>query len=175
VACARFDQDPRRLDAPWWQAMLRDTIVPVTLGAGNDVEISGAPASVTLNIRLLPTTDVGEFQDWFRGVVGPGVVVSFYPELKPAPSPSAPENALVEAYRAAVRRHLGEHVPVFTTQGIGTTDSAALRGKGVAAYGVRPLVDPMSENAHGNNESIPVAGFRAGVRMYVEAVLDLAT
>ena len=28
---------------------------------------------------------------------------------------------------------------------------------------------------HGDNESIPVEGFRVGLRMFVEMVLDLAT
>jgi acetylornithine deacetylase/succinyl-diaminopimelate desuccinylase-like protein len=64
---------------------------------------------------------------------------------------------------------------VLLTQGIGTTDSFYLRGKGVQAYGIHPLVDPGEENMHGPDESIPVEAFKQGMRMIMETVLELVT
>jgi acetylornithine deacetylase/succinyl-diaminopimelate desuccinylase-like protein len=174
---AYFDQDLRQSSAPAIRAMFHDAIVPTLLKGGTDLVVLPAEASVTLICRLLPTTDIGEFKTWLEAVVGlPDIRVTYpFGTPPPSPAPSPFENALVTTYTNAVHRHFGEHVPVILTQGTGTTDSFHLRAKGVAAYGVRPLVDSVAENMHGDNESIPVEGFRVGLRMFVEMVLDLAT
>ena len=174
---ACFGTDPRESPAPDLRAIFHDSIAPTMLAGGTEVIILPGEASVWLNCRLLPTTDTNEFIAWLQAVVDlPNVQVSFPHGLPAASSaPSATENDLVAAYTDGVRRHFGAHLPVILTQGIATTDSSHLRAKGVAAYGVRPLLDAQPENMHGNNESIPVDGFRAGLRMFVEVVMDLAT
>jgi acetylornithine deacetylase/succinyl-diaminopimelate desuccinylase-like protein len=174
---AYFGEDLRESISPDVRAIFHDVIVPTMLKAGTELIVLPGEATAALTCRLLPTTDTGEFQTWLETVVGlPDVHVTYpYPMPPPSPAPSSAENNLVTAYKSAVRRHFGEHVPVILTQGIGTTDSFHLRERGVAAYGVRPLVDAKQEGIHGNNESIPVDGFKAGLRMFVEVVLDLAT
>ena len=155
---AYFGQDLRQSSAPAIRAMFHDAIVPTLLSGGTDLIVLPGKASATLICRLLPTTDTGEFKTWLETVVGlPNVEVT-YPRGTPPPSPAPSpfENALVTTYTNMVHRHFGERVPVILTQGTGTTDSFHMRAKGVAAYGVRPLVDTMAENMHGDNESIPV-------------------
>jgi acetylornithine deacetylase/succinyl-diaminopimelate desuccinylase-like protein len=174
---AYFGTDPRESTDPGVRAIFHDVVVPTLLTAGTDMIVLPGEATASITCRLLPTTDAGEFQSWLETVVGlPRVRVAYpYGTPPPSPAPSSVANDLVTAYAASARRHYGAHVPVIPTQGIGTTDSFHLRERGVAAYGVRPLVDDKPEGIHGADESIPVAAFKQGLRFLVETVLDLAT
>jgi acetylornithine deacetylase/succinyl-diaminopimelate desuccinylase-like protein len=157
------------------QAMFTDAVVPTLIHGGTEIVVLPESASVTVVCRLLPTTKVGEFQQWLEAVVGgPGVEVTYSTVPPPGTPASSPNTALVAAYAKVAHRMYGD-LPVLLTQGIGTTDSFYLRQKGVAAYGIHPLLDKIDENMHGPDESIPVDSFRQGVRMIMETVLELVT
>ena len=160
---------------PRIRAMFHDAVVPTMIQGGTEVVVLPESASATVTCRLLPTTNVGEFQQWLEAVVAaPGVHVT-YSNVPPAAAPaSRSDTALVQAYTNVARRKFGD-LPVLLTQGVGTTDSFYLRQKGVQAYGIHPLVDPGEENMHGPDESIPVEAFKQGMRMIMETVLELVT
>jgi acetylornithine deacetylase/succinyl-diaminopimelate desuccinylase-like protein len=161
--------------SPRIQAMFRDAIVPTLIHGGTEIVVLPESASVTVVCRLLPTTKVGEFQQWLESVVAaPGVAVTYEKVPETAAPASSPNTALVAAYAKVARRRFGD-LPVLLTQGIGTTDSLYLRLKGVEAYGIHPLLDKVDENMHGPDESIPVNSFRQGLRMIMETVLELVT
>jgi acetylornithine deacetylase/succinyl-diaminopimelate desuccinylase-like protein len=162
--------------SPRVQAGFRDVIVPTLIHGGTEIVVLPESASCSVVCRLLPTTKVGEFQQWLESVVrAPGVEVTYTTLPKTAAPASSPSTALVTAYAKVARSMYGEHMPVLLTQGIGTTDSQYLRLKGVAAYGIHPLLDKDEENMHGPDESIPVDSFRQGVRLIMETVLELVT
>jgi acetylornithine deacetylase/succinyl-diaminopimelate desuccinylase-like protein len=173
----RFGRDLKQSPASWVQAMLRDVVVPTVVKAGDDIGVTAAGAEALVICRLLPTTDVAAFRAWLEDVLGaPGIALEFpYGVPGDAPAPADFASPAIEAYRASVERHFGAGIPLLPMQGIATTDNAPLRGLGITAYGVRPMFDPHAQNMHGNDESISVDGFRTGVRMFVEAVLDLAS
>jgi acetylornithine deacetylase/succinyl-diaminopimelate desuccinylase-like protein len=160
---------------PRIRAMFHDAVVPTMIQGGTEVVVLPESASATVTCRLLPTTNVGEFQQWLEAVVAaPGVHVT-YSNVPPAAAPaSRSDTAMVQAYTNVARRKFGD-LPVLLTQGVGTTDSFYLRQKGVQAYGIHPLVDPGEENMHGPDESIPVEAFKQGMRMIMETVLELVT
>ena len=160
---------------PRIRAMFHDAVVPTMIQGGTEVVVLPESASATVTCRLLPTTNVGEFQQWLEAVVAaPGVHVT-YSNVPPAAAPaSRSDTALVQAYTNVARRKFGD-LPVLLTQGVGTTDSFYLRQKGVQAYGIHPLVDPGEENMHGPDKSIPVEAFKQGMRMIMETVLELVT
>lgn len=157
------------------QAMFTDAVVPTLIRGGTEIVVLPESASCSVVCRLLPTTKVGEFQQWLEAVVGgPGVEVTYTTVPAPGTPASSPNTALVAAYTNVAHRTFGQ-LPVLLTQGIGSTDSFYLRQKGVQAYGIHPLLDRGEENMHGPDESIPVDAFRQGVRMIMETVLELAT
>jgi acetylornithine deacetylase/succinyl-diaminopimelate desuccinylase-like protein len=160
---------------PRIQAMFRDAVVPTLIKGGTEIVVLPESASVSVVCRLLPTTKVGEFQQWLEAVVAaPGVTVTYSTVPATAAPASSPNTALVAAYAKVARSKFGD-IPVLLTQGVGTTDSFYLRQKGVQAYGIHPLVDPGEENIHGPDESIPVEAFKQGMRMIMETVLELVT
>jgi acetylornithine deacetylase/succinyl-diaminopimelate desuccinylase-like protein len=160
---------------PRFQAMFRDAVVPTLIRGGTEIVVLPESATASVVCRLLPTTKVGEFQQWLESVVaGPGVQVTYSTVPATAAPASSPSTALVAAYTKVVRNKFGD-IPVMLTQGVGTTDSFYLRQNGVQAYGIHPLVDPGQENIHGPDESIPVEAFRQGMRMIMETVLELVT
>ncbi len=161
--------------SPRVQASFRDVIVPTLIHGGTEIVVLPESASCALVCRLLPTTKVGEFQQWLEAVVrAPGVEVTYTTVPKAAAPASLPNTALFDAYARVAHRMYGD-LPVLLTQGTGTTDSQYLRLKGVQAYGIHPLLDKAEENMHGPDESIPVEAFRQGVRMIMETVLELVT
>ena len=160
---------------PRIRAMFHDAVVPTMIGGGTEEVVLPESATATVTCRLLPTTNVGEFQQWLEAVVAaPGVHVTYTNPVPPAAPASRPDTALVQAYTNVMRRTFGD-IPVLLTQGVGTTDSFYLRQEGVQAYGIHPLVDPGEENMHGPDESIPVEAFKQGMRMIMETVLELVT
>jgi acetylornithine deacetylase/succinyl-diaminopimelate desuccinylase-like protein len=160
---------------PRIRAMFHDAVVPTKISGGTEIVVLPESATVSVVCRLLPTTRVGEFQQWLESVVGgPGMRVTYTSVPDTAAPSSSPGTALVAAYTKVVRDKFGD-IPVLLTQGVGTTDSFYLRQKDVEAYGIHPLVDPGEENMHGPDESIPVEAFRQGMRMIMETVLELVT
>ena len=122
--------------APRIRAMFHDAVVPTMIEGGTEVVVLPESANATVTCRLLPTTNVSEFQQWLEAVVAaPGVHVTYSNVPPAAAPPSRHDTALVQAYTNVVRRKFGD-IPVLLTQGIGTTDSFYLRGKGVQAYGI---------------------------------------
>lgn len=160
---------------PKIRAMFHDAVVPTLIRGGTEIVVLPESASVSIVCRLLPTTDVGEFQQWLETLVkAPGVHVTYSTVPAPAAPPAPRNGALVEAYARIAKSTFGD-LPVLLTQGVGTTDSYYLRQKGIHSYGIHPMVDPQSENMHGPDESIPVDAFKQGMRMIMETVLDVVS
>jgi acetylornithine deacetylase/succinyl-diaminopimelate desuccinylase-like protein len=161
---------------PAWNAMLRNTVSPTILQAGLRVNVIPSEARATLNIRLLPGKDIGEFLRELEKVIGDPQVKLQAQAISQPGAPSSPfDSPLFSAIeRASARVFPGAVItPYMSPWG---TDSIELRLKGVVAYGLLPfpLTDEQIAGYHADNERIPLASFREGCRYLFEIVREFA-
>lgn len=150
---------------PMHAALVRDTIAPTMLSAGDKVNVIPATASAEIDCRLLPGDNPKSFLDAVRKVIDDrsikiDVLLNF-------PSVSSPNRSiLMNAIRDLAHR---EKSPVVTTMALGFTDSHYFRSKGIVAYGFVPLeITPAEERTiHGANERISVKNLGGGIRRMV--------
>ncbi|MFN7932871.1 MAG: M20/M25/M40 family metallo-hydrolase [Bryobacteraceae bacterium] len=147
------------------------SLTTLTAGVGSPVKVNVIPSSseATLDCRLLPGVNAAEFVSEMKARINdPRVTVE---QIVPPNDPgiSRMESPLFSAMRAAILKHHPEGIvtPILIPFG---TDSVKLRKKGVTAYGFTPMVLDAATVAtmHSDEERIPVAEFRKGVRIFYE-------
>jgi acetylornithine deacetylase/succinyl-diaminopimelate desuccinylase-like protein len=152
-------------------ATLHDTLSPTVLAGGYRSNVIPAEAEVNLNCRLLPDTDIGEFIEAIRKVIHEEKVeIKYQSDSRPRTSPTPYTTAAFRAYEGVVKKTLGEAIPLIPIMGTGATDSSFLRARGMASYGIDPFVEDHPSNAHGNDESISLKGYRDGVMFLFEVI-----
>lgn len=152
--------------------ILRDTLTPTLLEAGQKVNVIPAEARATLDVRLLPSTRiedvVARLDTLFEGLPIEVVV-----EQSPLPpyAPSATDDPLYRAMVDAVRAHRPE-AEVAPWLMVGANDSRFFAPHGVATYGFGPvfLSKAQIDSIHGHDERIAVEAFEQGLLTYVEAL-----
>jgi acetylornithine deacetylase/succinyl-diaminopimelate desuccinylase-like protein len=155
-------------------ATLHDTISPTILAGGYRSNVIPAEAEVNLNCRLLPDTDIVEFVETIRKVIHEEQVeIKYQSDSRPRTSPTPYSTAAFRAYEKVVKKTLGETIPLIPVMGTGATDNSYLRARGMASYGIDPFVEDHPSNAHGNDESISLKGYRDGVRFLFEVIEQL--
>jgi acetylornithine deacetylase/succinyl-diaminopimelate desuccinylase-like protein len=155
-------------------ATLHDTISPTVLAGGYRSNVIPAEAEVNLNCRLLPDTDIVEFVEAITKVIhDEQVEIKYQSDSRPRTSPTPYTTAAFRAYEGAVKKTLGESIPLIPIMGTGATDSSFLRAHGMASYGIDPFVEDHPSNAHGNDESISLKGYRDGVKFLFEVIEQL--
>ncbi|MBL8175538.1 MAG: M20/M25/M40 family metallo-hydrolase [Bryobacterales bacterium] len=154
-------------------AIQRNTISLTTLtaGVGSPVKVNVIPSTseATLDCRLLPGVNAAEFVSEMKARVNdPRVTIEQIVDPND-PGISRMDSPLFSALRAAILKfHPGATVtPILIPFG---TDSVKLRKKGVTAYGFTPMVLDAATVAtmHSDEERIPVAEFRKGLRIFYE-------
>src|SRR5581483_4842209 len=156
-------------------AILRNTASPTVLRAGAKTNVIPGVATVEVDGRTLPGQTGTDFIRELRAVVGEEVEIDVLEDLEPvATSSDTPE---FETLCRTLRDHDPAGVPVpWLIPGF--TDAKAYSRLGMRCYGFVPmrLPDGMSFAAmfHGHDERVPVAGYRWGVRVYLDAVGRLA-
>ncbi len=152
-------------------AMLRDTISPNVIQAGQKMNVIPGVGEAEIDVRTLPGTDPDVFLEQIRREVGDGVEVEL---VMGAPSVEWPADApIVELMRQALLRADPEAtvVPMMITPG---TDAKALALLGIPTYGFAPLrLDadvPFLSLFHGNDERVPVNALRFGLPVFHEVV-----
>jgi acetylornithine deacetylase/succinyl-diaminopimelate desuccinylase-like protein len=155
-------------------ASLHDTISPTQLAGGYRSNVIPAEAEVNLNCRLLPDTDIVQFVDTLRKVIHEEQVeIKYQSDSRPLTSPTPYTTAAFKSYESVVKKTLGEAIPLIPIMGTGATDSSFLRAHGMASYGIDPFVEDHPSNAHGNDESISLKGYRDGVKFLFEVIEQL--
>lgn len=164
----------RAVESAGFYATLHDTISPTILRGGFRSNVIPAVAEVNLNCRLLPDTDITEFVAELKNVIHESMIdIEYDPDSRPRTPATSFHTAAFKAYDTVVKQTFGESVPLIPVMGTGATDSAFLRAKGMASYGIAPFVDDKASYAHGNNESISLSGFRGGVKFVYEVIQEL--
>lgn len=156
-------------------AIQRNTISLTTLtsGVGSPVKVNVIPstAEATLDCRLLPGVNPDEFLSEVKARINdPRVTVERLSD--PVDAGASPSGTpLFAAIRKAI---LAEHpgavvTPMFVPFG---TDSVNLRKRGVIAYGLTPMILDAATAAtmHSDEERIPVAEFRRGIRIFYDVL-----
>lgn len=165
-----------RAKEPEIEAMLRTTVTPTMLRAGLKINVIPNRAEAQVDVRRLPTETREEVIARLRQIINDNAVeVSLAPgQQMPATEPSSLTTPLYRAMERAIAKiHPRESVVPYMSRG--ATDSAFLRAKGMAVYGV-PLFsrDGGESRAHGNDERISLKNLEDGVELLWHIVLEAA-
>lgn len=174
-AAAQYFQE----HAPGYAAMLRPTISPTVLKAGNRYNVIPSEAMATLDVRLLPDDDPARIIEELNGVIkDPSIEVRFAAR-DGLPRPPGQSGISTEAFRA-IESAVAQNYDTVTipAMGTGATDSAQMRAKGVQCYGVGPATDsedgPKGFGAHSDQERILESELHRFIRFTWDIVINLA-
>jgi acetylornithine deacetylase/succinyl-diaminopimelate desuccinylase-like protein len=166
-----------RLKKPQYYSMLRTSVVPTMLKAGIKENVIPPTAEATLDVRALPDEDLVKFREMLADVIGDPQVKVVAEDAKYS-MPAAPVTSLdTEMFRAleAAQKEVAPDAVTLPSMTTGATDSAFLRTKGVAAYGIGvPKTDEESRTVHGNDERVEIQQLGVFVRYLFRAVVMVA-
>ena len=161
---------------PLLHSLIRNTIAPVIIQGGFRGNVIPGSAAATINLRLVPGSDLNAFVATLRGVVGDTTI-----ELKataPTYAQTAPSSENTDLYRAltaAARAQFpGAEVTPYLFQA--GTDAGAWRSRGVPVYGIYPYPIDADEltRMHGNDEKVSIASLAQGTEMIFRTLVDVA-
>jgi acetylornithine deacetylase/succinyl-diaminopimelate desuccinylase-like protein len=160
-------------------AFLIDTVQVTQIGTSSDaVNVVGAEAWATLDVRLLPDTDQEAFLQRLGTALGERIDIEVQLSTPPTPASSI-ETAVYRSLHDALAGEPKEplRAPVIPSFILGTTDSRYLRQRGIPAYGFSPFLFDADDlrGIHGSDEAIRVTTFLDGVermRRVVRTILD---
>jgi acetylornithine deacetylase/succinyl-diaminopimelate desuccinylase-like protein len=154
-------------------AVLRNTVTPTVLQAGRQTNVIPGSASAELDGRIALGSSVEELLGELRAVAGDDVELELVAPSFP-PTSSRPDTDVFAALAAVVAEHHPGAVAVPTVIP-GFTDAKFWSALGTTCYGFSPVrLEPgdgdFTALFHGDDERVPEAGYRAGLRMLADAV-----
>ena len=164
---------------PLLHAIVRNTIAPVLLSGGFRSNVIPGSAQATLNVRIVPGTDVDALLASIRRAIGdPGIEVSLVnPDVaRRPPTPPSPKDT--DLYRAlaaqAEKAYPGAIVTPYLFQA--GTDAGAWRSRGVPVYGIYPYAITADDlkRMHGNDERVSVQALHDGAEFIYRAIVAVA-
>jgi acetylornithine deacetylase/succinyl-diaminopimelate desuccinylase-like protein len=178
---------------PLLNAIMRNTIAPVFLSAGFRGNVIPGTAEATVNLRLLPGTNINEVLEEVRGVIrnpqiqvtiagsgGPGTKDDLQTlrnnyESSRRVQPSPTDTELYQALDAEGRAEFNAPVTPYLFQA--GTDAAAWRKRGIPVYGIYPYPVPASDlsRMHGNDERVSVRSLAQGTDLIYNVLRRVAT
>jgi len=165
---------------PGLAAMIRTTISPTIITGGYRVNVIPSEAKATLDVRMLPGENPDAFLESVRRVINdPEVSVAVSSAVDGRPAAQGTARLDTEVFRtleAEVKKHYG--VVTLPTLGVGATDMAQVRAKGVQCYGTGPATDREDGSkgfgAHSDQERILESELHRFVRFQWDVVNDLS-
>jgi acetylornithine deacetylase/succinyl-diaminopimelate desuccinylase-like protein len=162
----------RALD-PELDAMLRTTVSPTMLSAGNKINVIPNTAEAQLDVRRMPDETHDEILERLRHIIhDPAVEVGAAPgQEMPATEASSLSTPLYKVMQQAFSTTARDAV-VIPYMVRGATDGSFLRQKGIDVYGVPIFLREDKESrAHANDERISVESLGEGTKLLWEIVL----
>jgi acetylornithine deacetylase/succinyl-diaminopimelate desuccinylase-like protein len=158
------------------QALLSNTVNPTRIRGGDAINMVPSEIEIDVDGRTVHGSSAEELREELVRLVGPGPTVELLHEEPPTEfSPDTP--LFAEMARVLQERDPGAAVlpyPIF-----GATDSRHYARLGTVCYGFYPLRLPpdleFSRLFHGDDERIPLEGFRFGLEALEDLVLRVAT
>ena len=158
---------------PAINAVLRHTLSPTGMVAGERENIIPDKAEAIVDCRILPGTRVDDFVNRLRGSLEESgaevqVLIQSEANLSPMETP----------YFQALERVLQQNVPdqvALPMISPATTDSRFFRYRGVTAYGLIPVLCTFEDmqSVHGNNEKISIDNLALGTKIVYDFVLEI--
>jgi acetylornithine deacetylase/succinyl-diaminopimelate desuccinylase-like protein len=154
-------------------ALLRNTASPTVVHAGSKVNVIPGRAEAELDGRIAVGSSEAELLAELRALAGPGIELELLGPSRP-PTITPPGDELFGTLAAVVAEHHPGAVAVPTITP-GFTDAKFWSKLGTACYGFTPIrLEPSDADFaamfHGDDERVPVAGLKAGLRMLADAV-----
>jgi acetylornithine deacetylase/succinyl-diaminopimelate desuccinylase-like protein len=154
-------------------ALLRNTVSPTVVHAGSTVNVIPGRAEAELDGRIAVGSSEAELLAELRALAGPGIELELLGPSRP-PTVTPPGDELFGTLAAVVAEHHPGAVAVPTVTP-GFTDAKFWSTLGTACYGFTPIrLEPgdgdFAAMFHGDDERVPVAGLKAGLRMLADAV-----
>ena len=172
---ARYFQE----HTPGYAALLRTTVSPTVLKAGNRYNVIPSEATATLDVRLLPDDDPAQIVSEIQRVINDPTVEVKLAARDGMPRPLGAAGINTDAFRA-IETAVAQNYDTVTipSMGAGASDNAQMRAKGVQCYGVGAATDsedgPKGFGAHSDQERILEAELQRFVRFTWDVVINLA-
>ena len=165
--------------APAQAAVLRTTVSPTILRAGQRFNVIPSEASATLDVRMVPGDNPAALITTLTSLINdPSVEVTFAKRdgLPRPPGQSSVDSDAFHAIETAVAQNYD--TITIPAMGTGATDNAQLRSKGVQCYGMGPATDsedgPKGFGAHSDQERILERELHRFTRFTWDVVMLLA-
>jgi acetylornithine deacetylase/succinyl-diaminopimelate desuccinylase-like protein len=154
-------------------AVLRNTVSPTVVHAGSKVNVIPGRAEAELDGRIAVGSTEAELLAELRSLAGPDIELELLAPSRP-PTVTPPGDPLYDLMAGVVADHHPGAVAVPTVTP-GFTDAKFWSELGTACYGFAPVrLEPSDPDFaamfHGDDERIPVAGLKAGLRMLADTV-----
>jgi len=162
---------------PQYNAMVRNTMTPTILKAGQMVNVIPSEAQASFDCRLLPGTSSEEFLAQVREIIkDEEIEIVPFPEFESNPLPPSPmDNELYQAIKqVAQRKEPGCVVTPFLITG--ATDSRFFRQIGIPCYDFSPfrLRQEDAKLVHGHNERISIENLGFASEVILEIITEVA-
>jgi len=161
---------------PLLHSLVRNTIAPVIIQGGFRNNVIPGSASATINLRLVPGSNLDAFVASLRRVIGDSTI-----ELKataPTYAQSAPSSENTDLYRALAKAAHATFPDAEVTPYLfqAATDASAWRSRGVPVYGIYPYPIDADEltRMHGNDEKVSIASLKQGTEMIYRTLVEVA-
>jgi acetylornithine deacetylase/succinyl-diaminopimelate desuccinylase-like protein len=162
---------------PLLHALVRHTIAPVIIQGGFRSNVIPGSATATINLRIVPGSDVRAFVEELKRVVADSTIEMKLP-ANIADRQSTPSSQDTELYRALEREAKAEFPGAEVTPYLfqAGTDAGAWRTRGVPVYGIYPYPIDADEltRMHGNDEKVSVASLKQGTEMIYRTLIAVA-
>jgi acetylornithine deacetylase/succinyl-diaminopimelate desuccinylase-like protein len=157
-----------------FNAILHTTCTPTMLDGGHAENALPRDASVTVNCRILPGTNVADIEQVIAGLTDDlDIDISVIYQALPSPPSDLPD-AFLESIENLVGERWG-NVPVIPNMATGATDGLFYRNVGIPVYGVGAAFSkPGDGRAHGLDERVGIAEFHEAVAFWYELIKTLA-
>ena len=153
-----------------FRAMLRNTVSPTVLQAGQKVNVIPSEAQAEVDFRILPGFNMEHVLQQIKQTIGPGFQVDVTDLVWPSESP--PHHPLARCISAAVQDQYpaAQVVPLLLP---GSTDGGFFRAKGMVVYGFSPILPTEDTSlAHSHNERIGLDSVRFSLEVGLKTVID---
>lgn len=185
---ALLGSDPQAIEAAaaWLQehapaqaAILRTTVSPTMLRAGQRYNVIPSDATATLDVRMVPDDDPEALIETLTRVIDDPMVDVALARRDGLPRPRGRSGIDTDGFRA-IETAVAQNYDTVTipSMGTGATDNAQLRAKGIQCYGLGPAVDvedgPLGFGAHSDQERIREAELHRFMHFAWDFVLLLA-
>lgn len=156
------------------QSILSNTVNPTVIRAGEAINVVPSEVIIEVDGRVVPGSSSAELIAETRAILGPEPVIELLHEEPP--TVFSPDTEVFAAMKATLQE-MDPGAEVLPYPIFGVTDSRNYAKLGTTCYGFYPLPLPagleFSALFHGDDERIPVEGFRFGIEALERLVLEI--